>query len=759
MKTHPPCSSSFPARYHGIGAAVLMLATAPSHAGCGNGNVTITNLPSLGGSYYVVTALNAAGQIAGYSLSAGDLAQHAFRFGLGGVTDLGTLGGSSSFGMALNDSGLVAGESLLSDDSESHGFLYDGTALLDLGNLGGISSTAKAINNAGQVTGDFQTIGSTVEAFLYANDSAMSLGHLGGFYSRAAAINQSGHVVGNSVTAASEQHAFLYTTGAMVDLGSLGGGYSDAFAVNDQDVVVGESYLANGELHGFIFANGGMTDLGTLGGTYSSAAQINNAGEIIGRSRTTNDAQLNGFIYRSGVMTDLGTLGGSFSAPNAINSLGQVVGQAETADGSAHAFLWQSGTMVDLNTLLPANSGWELAEAQFINDSGRIVGTGTYNGQFQWFALDLGGINHPPVANAGPDLTSECSTVATLDGTQSSDPDGDALRYEWSENGTVLGTDSILSASFSAGHHTITLKVSDPCGENSLDSVSLHVGDTTPPQVTCPPTVSADTSTGTALVPDVRSIVVANDNCTPADLLGISQTPAAGTVLGPGLQIITVTVTDASGNATTSSTTVTSGDTQPPVIVRAPRHATVSANSDCQGQVPNFARFVIAHDNVTRTKSLVITQSPAAGSLLDKGEHVVVLTVTDAAGNSTSRNAKLKIADQTPPVIHQVKVTPDLLTPANGKIVQVTVSVKATDNCDAAPRSKIVRILCDETTARQDITITGDLTAELAASNNPRGNGRTYTLVIVCEDSAGNKSHRSVTVCVPKPSSPGHHRN
>lgn len=735
---------------------MLMLATAQCYAACGNGIITITNVPNLGGSFYAVTALNATGQIAGYSLSAGDLAQHAFRFGPAGVTDLGTLGGSSSIGLALNDAGQVAGESLLLGDSESHGFLFDGTGLVDLGAMGGIASTAKAVNNAGQVTGDFQTLGSTVEAFVYANGTATSLGHLGGFYSRAAAINQSGDIVGNSLTDLSDQHAFLHTSGTMVDLGSLGSGYSDALALNDNDVVVGESYLANGELHGFVYSNGGMTDLGTLGGTYSSAYQVNNAGQIIGQSRTTDDAQMNGFIYNSGIITDLGTLGGSFSTPYAINNLGQVVGQAETADGIAHAFLRQGGTMTDLNTLLPTNSGWELDSAHFLNNGGRIVGTGTYNGGAQWFIFDLGGINHPPVADAGSDQTAECTNVATLDGTLSSDPDGDALTYEWSENGVILGTNSTLTASFITGSHKINLKVSDPCGETSQDSVVLNLGDSIAPLVTCPATVN---NNGSGLVPDISSLLVVSDNCTPANQLVISQSPAAGTVLSSGQQLVTMTVTDASGNAATCTTTVVSGDTQPPVIIRAPKHAMVLANGDCQGKVPNFTRFVVARDNCTPTKSLVITQTPAAGSLLDKGEYIVVVTVTDAAGNSTSRGVKLTVADRTPPVIQKVTVTPNVLAPANGKIVQVTVSVKATDNCDPTPKSKIIRILCDEPTSRKDITVTGDLTVELSASNNARGNGRVYTIVLLCEDSAGNKAYRSVTVCVPKQTPPGHHRD
>jgi probable HAF family extracellular repeat protein len=83
-----------------------------------------------------------------------------------------------------------------------------------------------------------------------------------------------------------------------------------------------------------------------------------------------------------------GLLGGTLSLAYGINNLGQVVGYADTRSGD-HAFLYNGGTMVDLNTLLaPTNPGWDLASAQAINDTGQIVGYG-YNpsGQFDAFLL------------------------------------------------------------------------------------------------------------------------------------------------------------------------------------------------------------------------------------------------------------------------------------------------------------------------------------------------------------------------------------
>jgi probable HAF family extracellular repeat protein len=43
--------------------------------------------------------------------------------------------------------------------------------------------------------------------------------------------------------------------------------------------------------------------------------------------------------------------------------------------------------MLDLNNLIPANSGWLLQIANAINDQGQIVGQGTLNGQTEAFLL------------------------------------------------------------------------------------------------------------------------------------------------------------------------------------------------------------------------------------------------------------------------------------------------------------------------------------------------------------------------------------
>lgn len=95
-------------------------------------------------------------------------------------------------------------------------------------------------------------------------------------------------------------------------------------------------------------------------------------------------------------------------------------------------------------------------------------------------------INRPPVADAGPDrpATSTHSAV-TLDGTQSSDAEGDALAFEWAftlrpVNSTAAFDDArAATPSFvpdQGGPYVARLTVTDPHGATSTDMVTITAG-------------------------------------------------------------------------------------------------------------------------------------------------------------------------------------------------------------------------------------------------------------------------------------------
>jgi hypothetical protein len=89
--------------------------------------------------------------------------------------------------------------------------------------------------------------------------------------------------------------------------------------------------------------------------------------------------------------------------------------------------------------------------------------------------------NQPPVANAGPDQTVECTSSAgtsvTLDGSGSSDPDNDPLDYTWTGpfpegGGTVTGVGPTVTLA-QGGPYTITLSVDDGNAGTHSDTVDV----------------------------------------------------------------------------------------------------------------------------------------------------------------------------------------------------------------------------------------------------------------------------------------------
>ena len=172
----------------------------------------------------------------------------------------------------------------------------------------------------------------------------------------------------------------LLTRGRATDLGSLSGQGSVVNDLNEQGEVVGNSNVpvpgtTESLPQAFTWVNGRIKDLGALGGSSSDAQGVNNHGVVVGSFTIAgNDAINHPFVYKNGRMIDLGTLGGPDGFAHSINDKGVIVGSADvTSTSGLHAFIDQHGHMTDLNSLIPANSGFVLFRGLAINNSGQVV--------------------------------------------------------------------------------------------------------------------------------------------------------------------------------------------------------------------------------------------------------------------------------------------------------------------------------------------------------------------------------------------------
>ncbi len=311
------------------------------------------------------------------------------------VTDLGTFGGPASAAYGVNNNGQVTGNAdttrISGGQRVAHAFLYSSGTLTDIDTPNSVSSVGAGINNNGVVVGSYAATGGT-HAFYY-DTTLHDIGTLGGANSLGFGINDAGQITGQAdLPAAGTSHAFLYSggpSGTFTDLGTFGGSLSAGYGLNASGQVTGYAFYPNTPPvmdHAFLYSNGSKSDIGTLGGRYSEGYSINNASVIVGGSypNTGSSQQRHPFFYTGGHMYDLGLLGGVNGIAKSISNPGQIVGFSDTntSDGQGgfipHAFYYNGGQIVDLNTLIPSGSGWTLSKANAVNDRGQIVGYGIH---------------------------------------------------------------------------------------------------------------------------------------------------------------------------------------------------------------------------------------------------------------------------------------------------------------------------------------------------------------------------------------------
>lgn len=351
---------------------------------------------------------------------------HALQWHAGVRTDLGALAdGVSSQATWVSSSGLVAGVSengaidpLLPDLPELHAVLWRNGHIADLGTLpeGGYESFANAVNGTGQVIGgaintvpDPNSLAgpgflpTQTRAFLWEHGTMQDLGTLGGTDALAQFINERGQVVGWSYTGSAPNTScpgvFPVATGSFMwdrshgvqDVGTLGGTCTLVTGLNNYGTAVGISFNDEQIERGFVWQSGTIQDLGaSLGGDFTGSEGINDHGTIAGWAFLAGNASYHAALWQQvGNITDLGVVAGDdCSFASSINAKTQIVGTSLgngcTFDENSRGFLWESGSLYDLNALIPPGGSLHLLLALAINDRGEIAGSG----------LDLNGNRH-----------------------------------------------------------------------------------------------------------------------------------------------------------------------------------------------------------------------------------------------------------------------------------------------------------------------------------------------------------------------------
>ncbi|HLK55622.1 MAG TPA: DUF3466 family protein [Chthonomonadaceae bacterium] len=339
--------------------------------------------------------------------------RHADHYHIKALPGLG--GGENSVAFAISSSGLVVGQA--NANGYAHAVLWDHDAVTDIGVLpDNMSSFGHGVNRNGDVVGRSEGGNrSEFPGFVWTRqDGATDLPLLtGGRDGYAMAINDQGQSVGWS-NSTSTRRAVMWQAGQIRLLNSKpdAAEQSEAYAINSKGHAVGmawvleplkpdPSFIAGNRFvpnypHAFLWKEGVAIDLGVPVGFKSSiATAISDTGDVAGYAvRSTEDRFTQALLWHEGKWSLLETPPDQNSRANAINSHGVVVGyvgdfreQAASFAWKTRAVLWDRGKVIDLNSLIPADSGWLLTEANGINDAGQIVGAGRYKGARRAFLL------------------------------------------------------------------------------------------------------------------------------------------------------------------------------------------------------------------------------------------------------------------------------------------------------------------------------------------------------------------------------------
>ncbi|MDZ7738592.1 MAG: HYR domain-containing protein [Bacteroidales bacterium] len=329
----------------------------------------------------------------------------------------------------------------------------------------------------------------------------------------------------------------------------------------------------------------------------------------------------------------------------------------------------------------------------------------------------------------GCDATDAPAAVTTVAGLESL-AGGLTVDDACSADGSITVTHSDASAGTCPLVITRTYTVTDECGNSDNIVHTIRVDDTTPPVLSLTP---ADVTVECDAVPAVAAIT-ATDNCDGAVAINFSQTSTAGTCANNYTLTREWSATDACGNNTTHTQTITVEDTESPVVTGT--FNLVSVEGCDAGDAPaaettvsgleGLPGGVSITDNCSADTDITVTHSDASA-----GTCPVTITRTytlaDECGNTTNVVQTIEIDDNTAPVI-------------TGSLTDLTV-----EGCDAgdAPAAETTVAdlealaggitVDDACSADADITVSS---SETSAGSCPVTVTRTYTLTDECGNSS-----------------------
>ena len=224
------------------------------------------------------------------------------------------------------------------------------------------------------------------------------------------------------------------------------------------------------------------------------------------------------------------------------------------------------------------------------------------------------------------------------------------------------------------GPNTVTLTVMDVNGLVSTCNATVTVEDLLGPTATCQNITVALDINGIATIAAAQIDNGSTDNCSGSLTLSITPNSFDCTLSSPAQ--VELTVTDAAGNSSTCTATVTLIENTPPTAVC--QDITIQLDATGNASIVGADVDGGSFDNCGTT---TLNVNPSTFDCSDLGANTVTLTATDASGNSASCTATVTVEDNIDPAAICQDITVQLDASGNATVSAANVNNGSTDNC------------------------------------------------------------------------------
>ncbi|WP_299212143.1 immunoglobulin-like domain-containing protein [uncultured Aquimarina sp.] len=240
--------------------------------------------------------------------------------------------------------------------------------------------------------------------------------------------------------------------------------------------------------------------------------------------------------------------------------------------------------------------------------------------------------------------------VITLNG---ANPQTIALGAGYTELGATTNDGTSVSIDTSEfmdaiGSYTIYYDATDASGNAAAQVTrTVNVVDTTNPIAVCQNiTVQLD-DTGNI---SITAAMIDNGSSDLSGMVSLALDITDFDCTNIGDNMVVLTVTDTDGNSDMCMATVTVEDTIAPEfdMTTVPTDMEVPFDTGDMYTLADFTNGVVVTDNCDTNRAALattITQTPAAGTLLGAGDHLIILTVTDDNANEQTTTFTITVTD------------------------------------------------------------------------------------------------------------------